>query len=36
MSTNQQSIAIETPQNWGKSYELIDAGGQNPCPKNFG
>ncbi|MEY4646297.1 MAG: hypothetical protein RIQ98_133 [Bacteroidota bacterium] len=27
MSTNQQSIAIETPQNWGKSYELIDSGG---------
>ena len=27
MSANQQSIAIETPQNWGKSYELIDSGG---------
>jgi len=27
MSTNPQSIAIETPQNWGKSYELIDSGG---------
>jgi len=27
MLTNQQSIAIETPQNWGKSYELIDSGG---------
>ena len=27
MLTNQQSIAIETPLNWGKSYELIDSGG---------
>ena len=27
MSNNHQSIAIETPQNWGKSYELIDSGG---------
>lgn len=27
MSSNQQSIAIECPQNWGKNYELIDSGG---------
>jgi 23S rRNA (cytosine1962-C5)-methyltransferase len=27
MSNNHQNIAIETPQNWGKSYELIDSGG---------
>ena len=27
MSNHHQSIAIETPQNWGKSYELIDSGG---------
>ena len=27
MSNNHLSIAIETPQNWGKSYELIDSGG---------